>query len=122
MTTYKIFKNKYFLYVMCIFIVIAAWGTLVFHAADNTDGTHFFAVNFIEFTLPRPVQSLSQKGAPRFVAWVQRSEYFTENTFDYFVNNAAVNAGYFLTIILILGQAFKKSFCSNKKTVRYLRI
>lgn len=122
MTTYKIFKSKYFLYVMCIFIVIAAWGTLVFHAADNTNGTHFFAVNFIEFTVPRTAHSLSQKSTPRFVAWVQKTEYISENSFDYLVNNAFINTSCFSALVLILGQALKKLFCSKKKAVRYLRI
>ena len=122
MTTYKIFKNKYFLYVMCIFVVIAAWSTLVFHAADNTDGTHFFPVHFMEFTKSRPMQSLSSPRTPYFVAWVQKTEYFTENTFDYLVNNTSINASFIFAFILFLGQALKKAFCQNKKIVRYLRI
>ncbi len=122
MTAYKIFKNKYFLYVMCIFVVIAAWGTLVFHAVDNALDTHFFAVHFIEFANPHPTQSLSQKSSPQFVAWVQRTDYITENTFDYFVNNTFISTSCFFGFLLLLGHALNSASLCKRKTIRYLRI
>jgi len=122
MTTYKIFKSKYFILVMCIFIVIAAWSTLVFRAADNTGDTHLFAVHFLEFISPVPTPSLNKKNTPRFVAWIQQSEGIAENTFDYFVNNTFVNLFGFMDFVFPIGQAIKNAFFENGKTMFYLRI
>ena len=120
--TIGIFKNKYFIIAMCIFIVIAAWSTVVFLAADNTDGTHFFAVHFMEFIKPYKPHTISEKHTPQFVAWIQRTSYITENISEYLANNTAISSGIFSAYVPLLGQALKNTFFHMGKTTFYLRI
>lgn len=122
MTVTKIFKNKYFLVTMCIFIVFAAWGTLVFHVEDNSDGTHFFAVNLLSFFVEIPPDSLNKKRPPEFVPWFNYSSAVYENSFNYFLNTMCIKSGVIFNIVLTLGQAIKKAFSENDRIVCHLRI
>ena len=122
MTVTKIFKNKYFLVTMCIFIVFAAWGTLVFHVEDNSDGTHFFAVNLLSFFVEIPPDSLNKKRPPEFVPWFNYSSAVYENSFNYFLNTMCIKNGVIFNIVLTLGQAIKKAFSENDRIVCHLRI
>ena len=122
MTVTKIFKSKYFLVTMCIFIVFAAWGTLVFHVEDNSDGTHFFAVNLLSFFVEIPPDSLNKKRPPEFVPWFDYSSAVYENSFNYFLNTMCIKNGVIFNIVLILGQAIKKAFSENDRIVCHLRI
>ena len=122
MTVTKIFKNKYFLVTMCIFIVFAAWGTLVFHVEDNSDGTHFFAVNLLSFFVEIPPDSLNKKRPPEFVPWFNYSSAVYENSFNYFLNTMYIKNGVTFNIVLTLGQAIKKAFSENDRIVCHLRI
>lgn len=122
MTVTKIFKNKYFLVTMCIFIVFAAWGTLVFHVEDNSDGTHFFAVNLLSFFVEIPPDSLNKKRPPEFVPWFNYSSAVYENSFNYFLNTMCIKSGVTFNIVLTLGQAIKKAFSENDRIVCHLRI
>ena len=122
MTVTKIFKNKYFLVTMCIFIVFAAWGTLVFHVEDNSDGTHFFAVNLLSFFVEIPPDSLNKKRPPEFVPWFNYSSAVYENSFNYFLNTMCIKSGVIFNIVLTLGQAIKKAFYENDRIVCHLRI
>ena len=122
MTVTKIFKSKYFLVTMCIFIVFAAWGTLVFHVEDNSDGTHFFAVNLLSFFVEIPPDSLNKKRPPEFVPWFNYSSAVYENSFNYFLNTMCIKNGVIFNIVLTLGQAIKKAFSENDRIVCHLRI
>lgn len=122
MTVTKIFKSKYFLVTMCIFIVFAAWGTLVFHVEDNSDGTHFFAVNLLSFFVEIPPDSLNKKRPPEFVPWFNYSSAVYENSFNYFLNTMCIKSGVTFNIVLTLGQAIKKAFSENDRIVCHLRI
>ena len=122
MTTNEIFKNKYFIFVMCIFIVIAAWSTVVFRAADNTDGTHFFAVHFMEYIKPCKPHSFSEKRPLQFVAWIHHTKYTAENTFEYLINSTPVSMKALTTFVSVLGQVIENDFFKNGKTTFYLRI
>ena len=122
MTVTKIFKNKYFLVTMCIFIVFAAWGTLVFHVEENSDGTHFFAVNLFSFFVEIPPDSLNKKRPPEFVPWFNYSSAVYENSFSYFLNTMCIKSGMIFNIVLTLGQAIKKAFLENDRIVCHLRI
>ena len=122
MTVTKIFKSKYFLVTMCIFIVFAAWGTLVFHVEDNSDGTHIFAVNLLSFFVEIPPDSLNKKRPPEFVPWFDYSSAVYENSFNYFLNTMCIKNGVIFNIVLILGQAIKKAFSENDRIVCHLRI
>ena len=123
MTVTKIFKSKYFLVTMCIFIVFAAWGTLVFHVEDNSDGTHFFAVNLLSFFVEIPPDSLNKKRPPEFVPWFDYSSAVYENSFNYFLNTMCIKNG----VILIknhsvLSSSFRMasllSICMPQQTIR----
>ena len=122
MTVTKIFKSKYFLVTMCIFIVFAAWGTLVFHVEDNSDGTHFFVVNLLSFFVEIPPDSLNKKRPPEFVPWFNYSSAVYENSFNYFLNTMCIKSGVTFNIVLTLGQAIKKAFSENDRIVCHLRI
>lgn len=122
MTVTKIFKNKYFLVAMCIFVVFAAWGTLVFHVEDNSDGTHFFAVNLLSFFAKIPPDSLNKKRPSEFVPWFNYSSAVYENSFNCFLNTTCIKSGMIFNIVLTLGQAFKKAFSEIDRIVCHLRI
>lgn len=122
MTISKIFKNKYFLYIMCIFIVFAAWGTLVFHAADDNGGTQFFAVKILEIFKTNPPHSLSEKRLPEFVAWINYNNGIYENSFDRIVNNIFIKSGIIFNIVYTTGQAIVSTLSDSGRIIRYLRI
>lgn len=122
MTVSKIFKNKYFIFTMCIFIVFAAWGTVVFHAADDTDGTHFFAVKILCFFNSKPPHSLTEKRPPEFVAWINYSSFVMQNTFEHFVNTMFIKSGADFNIVCIIGQAFRNIMPDSDKKIYFLRI
>ena len=122
MTVSKIFKNKYFLITMCIFIVFAAWGTLVFHAEDNTDGTHFFAVKVVSFFVEIPPDSLNKKRPPEFVPWVNYNTAVYENSFDCFLNSLGIKNGMIFNIVFTSGQALKNTLSEFDRVICHLRI
>ena len=121
MTVSKVCKSKYIIFTMCIFIVIAAWGTPVFPAADNSNGTHFCAAGFWCFFGISPY-SLAKKIPPRFVPWINYNNCIIENTFDGFVNTMCITLEAVFNIVYSTGQALRiAKACSNKK-ICFLRI
>ena len=122
MTVGKLLKTKYFIFTLCIFIVFAAWSTVVLQADGDNDGTQFSAFKILSFFVEIPPDSLNQKRPPEFVPWFNYSSVIYENSFNFIAVNTGLGYKMFFNLVFICGQALKSIFNQFEKTAFYLRI